>query len=179
MAKSENQKVKTLFVAKYFLENSDENHPVTAGDIVDYLKEECGIDAERRAIYRDIAALRDVYGMEIEGGQGGKYRLISRQFEFDDLRLLAECVHAAKFISASKAKSLVKTIGEFCSIYQAEDLQRHYQRRHGKEAVRQAPYSTENYLQVFEKCISKWRRKASCATRRSHLQSQPLSASHK
>ncbi|WP_349933794.1 hypothetical protein [Flavonifractor plautii] len=48
MAKSENQKVKTLFVAKYFLENSDENHPITAGDIVDYLKEECGIVAERR-----------------------------------------------------------------------------------------------------------------------------------
>ena len=124
MAKSENQKVKTLFVAKYFLENSDENHPITAGDIVDYLKSECNIEAERRAIYRDIAALRDIYGMDIEGGQGGKYRLISRQFDFDDLRLLAECVHAAKFISASKAKSLVKTIGEFCSIYQAEDLQR-------------------------------------------------------
>ena len=48
MSKSENQKVKTLFVAKYFLENSDENHPITAGDIVDYLKEECGIVAERR-----------------------------------------------------------------------------------------------------------------------------------
>lgn len=63
MAKSENQKVKMLFVAKYFLENSDENHPITAGDIVDYLREECGIEAERRTIYRDIAALRDVYGM--------------------------------------------------------------------------------------------------------------------
>ena len=124
MAKSENQKVKTLFVAKYFLENSDENHPITAGDIVDYLKEECGIVAERRAIYRDIAALRDVYGMDIDGGQGGRYRLLSRQFEFDDLRLLAECVHAAKFISASKAKELVKTISEFCSIYQAEELQK-------------------------------------------------------
>lgn len=94
MAKSENQKVKTLYVAKYFLENSDENHSVTAGDVVDYLKAECGIEAERRAIYRDIAALRDVFGMDIEGGQGGKYRLLSRQFEFDDLRLLAECVHA-------------------------------------------------------------------------------------
>ena len=33
MAKSENQKVKTLFVAKYFLENSDENHPITAGRV--------------------------------------------------------------------------------------------------------------------------------------------------
>ena len=124
MARAEKQKVKTLFVAKYFLENSDENHPITAGDIVDYLREECGIEVERRAIYRDIAALRDVYGMDIDGGQGGKYRLLSRQFEFDDLRLLAECVHAAKFISASKAKELVKTISEFCSIYQAEELQK-------------------------------------------------------
>lgn len=83
MAKSENQKVKTLFVAKFFLENSDENHPVTAGDITDYLKSECGIEAERRAIYRDIAALRDVFGMDIDGGQGGKYRLLSRQLEFE------------------------------------------------------------------------------------------------
>lgn len=124
MARTEKQKVKTLFVAKYFLENSDENHPVTAGDIVDYLREECGIEVERRAIYRDIAALRDVYKMDIDGGQGGRYRLLSRQFEFEDLRLLAECVHAAKFISASKAKELVKTISEFCSIYQAEELQK-------------------------------------------------------
>src|SRR5699024_6787449 len=124
MARAEKQKVKTLFVAKYFLENSDENHPIIAGDIVDYLREECGIEVERRAIYRDIAALRDVYGMDIAGGQGGKYRLLSRQFEFDDLRLLAECVHAAKFISASKAKELVKTISEFCSVYQAEKLQK-------------------------------------------------------
>lgn len=123
MAKSENQKVKTLYVAKYFLENSDENHPITAGDVVDYLKAECGIEAERRAIYRDIAALRDVFGMDIDGGQGGKYRLLSRQFEFDDLRLLAECVHAAKFISARQAKDLVDTLGEFCSTYQAEQLQ--------------------------------------------------------
>ena len=43
MAKSENQKLKTLYVAKYFLENSDENHPVTAGDITDYLKNEYGL----------------------------------------------------------------------------------------------------------------------------------------
>ena len=124
MAKSENQKVKTLFVAKYFLENSDENHPVTAGDITDYLKNECGIEAERRAIYRDIAALRGVFHMDIVGGQGGKYRLLSRQFEFDDLRLLAECVHAAKFISAPKAKELIAKIGKFCSMYQREELER-------------------------------------------------------
>ena len=123
MARSENQKLKTLYVAKYFMENSDENHPVTAGDIVDYLREDCEITAERRAIYRDITILRDEFGMDIDGGQGGKYRLLSRQFEFDDLCLLAECVHAAKFISAAKAKELVGTISEFCSIHQADQLQ--------------------------------------------------------
>ena len=67
MARSENQKLKTLYVAKYFMENSDENHSVAAADIIDYLEEECGITADRRSIYRDIAALRDVFGMDIEG----------------------------------------------------------------------------------------------------------------
>lgn len=123
MPKSENQKLKTLYVAKFFLENSDENHAVTANDILDYLKEECSIEAERRSIYRDIAVLRDEFGMDIDGSSGGKYRLMSRQFDQNDLRILAECVHAAKFISASKAKELVETIGEFGSIYQSESLQ--------------------------------------------------------
>ena len=72
MPKSENQKLKTLYVAKFFLENSDENHAITASDIVDYLREECSIEAERRSIYRDIAILRDEFGMDIDGGQGGR-----------------------------------------------------------------------------------------------------------
>ena len=91
MAKNEHQKLKTLFVAKYFTENSDENHAVSAGDIIDYLQEEYGLPSDRRSIYRDIAALRDQLGMDICGSQGGRYRLISRQFEYDDLLLLAEC----------------------------------------------------------------------------------------
>lgn len=79
MPKSENQKLKTMYVAKYFLEYSDENHAVTAKkDICDYLEDEYGIIAERRSIYRDIALLRDVFGMDIYGDQGNKYKLTSR-----------------------------------------------------------------------------------------------------
>lgn len=121
--KRENQKYKALLVAKYLMEFTDENHSCTANELIDYLKYEHGIEAERRSIYRDIALLRDEFGMDIDGGQGGKYRLMSRQFEQDDLRILAECVHAARFISASKAKELVSTIGELGSMYQAESLQ--------------------------------------------------------
>jgi predicted DNA-binding transcriptional regulator YafY len=123
MAKAENQKLKALYIAKYIMEYSDENHDFTATDIAQYLEEEHEITAERRSIYRDLDALKEVFSFDIESKQGGKYRLASRQFEFDDLRLLAECVDAAKFISAAKAKELVSMLSELCSIYQAEQLE--------------------------------------------------------
>lgn len=123
MPKRENQKLKTLYVAQYFLENSDNNHSVNASDIKDYLENECGIECERRSIYRDIAILRDEFGMDIDGVQGGKYKLLSRQFDFEDLLLLAQCVYATKFISKSKAEKLIQTLGEFCSIYERDKLE--------------------------------------------------------
>lgn len=123
MPKSENQKYKALYVAKYLLEYSDADHFVKTRDIIDYLESECGIVSERRSVYRDIAALRDVFGMDIEGGQGGRFCLASRQFDFDELCLLAECVYATKFISERQAKNLVSTISEFASSFQAEKLE--------------------------------------------------------
>lgn len=122
MPKSENQKLKILYVAKYLLENSDENNYVRTKDIVDHLVVDYGISAERRSIYRDINILRDVFGMDIVNGHKNKYKLMSRQFEFDDLRLLAQCVYAAKFISKNQAENIIDTLGEFCSVHQAEKL---------------------------------------------------------
>lgn len=123
MPRPEGQKLRVLYVAKFFLEYSDENHYVTSKDILDYLEEEHDIFTDRRTIYRDIAVLRDGLGFDIEGGQGGRYRLVSRDFELDDLRILAECVYAAKFISEPKAKELVEALSGLCSSYQAEELQ--------------------------------------------------------
>ncbi len=123
MARAENQKLKALYVAKYILENSDENHYFTAADIIGELEEKYGIIAERRSIYRDLDALSEAFDdFVIEGKQGGKYRLCTRQFEFDDVRLLAECVDAAKFISNEKAGQLIGTLGKLCSTHQADQL---------------------------------------------------------
>jgi len=60
---------------------------LTANDIIDYL-EDLDITAERRSVYRDIYALRDIFGMDIEGGQGGRFKLMSRQFDFEELQLI-------------------------------------------------------------------------------------------
>lgn len=128
MARGENQKVKILFVAKYLWDYSDAEHPIRVGDkdsdgdcLVKFLAEN-GVDADRRSVYRDIQVLRDIYGMDIEGGQGGRYRLKSREFDFDDLCLLTECVNSARFLPEKKAKELVETVKSFASQYQAEAL---------------------------------------------------------
>ena len=125
MPKSEKQKLKTIYIADYFLKYTDENHPTTIKDIIDYLESEHDILAERRSVLRDIIILRDEFGMDIEcPTQGGSYyQLLSRDFELDDLKLLAECIYATKFISKSKAKELVEKIGSLGSNFAAEQLQ--------------------------------------------------------
>ena len=48
--KREHQKIKPYIVLEYLMRNSDEQHAIPASDIVNYLQEDCGIDAERCAI---------------------------------------------------------------------------------------------------------------------------------
>jgi len=45
-----------------------------------------------------------------------------RKFELDDIRLLAECVYTAKFVSESKARQLIDVVCELVSEHQAENL---------------------------------------------------------
>ena len=60
--KSENQKLKTYIVMQYLLRNTDERHPATMEDIRSYLKE-CGIESERRSVYRDIEDIMKMTAM--------------------------------------------------------------------------------------------------------------------
>ena len=54
--KKNDQKMKPYLVYEYLMRYSDANHVVSANELVGYLQE-CGILAERRSIYKDIAIL--------------------------------------------------------------------------------------------------------------------------
>ena len=151
MARSENQKVKILHIAQYFLQNSDPEHYVAANDIIDYL-EDLGITAERRSVYRDIYALRDEFNMDIEGGQGGRFKLMSRQFDFEELQLMAECIYASKFIPQDKAKRLIETLTEFCSDYQGELLK---EQVYMVDRVKTTNEATLRMISTIRKAMSK------------------------
>ena len=61
--KRDHQKIKPYLVLQYLLEHTDEEHTVSAADIVAYFQEYYGIDAERRSIYKDIDEINKVLYM--------------------------------------------------------------------------------------------------------------------
>lgn len=143
--KKPNQKVKPYVVLQYLLRRTDENHVATAMDIVAYL-EECAISAERRSIYRDIQEINRVALMldedctideaaaMLEHDETDDLKLVvydkrqkgfyvrQRKFDLNDIRLLAECIYSAKFISQGQADRLAEVVCEFVSEYQAEKI---------------------------------------------------------
>ena len=124
MAIQEQNKSRPLYIANFLRAKSDKSTWVTQKKIMDYLYEEFGIMPDRKTIKRDIAMLRDEMGMDIEEEAYKGYRLLSREFELDDLRILAECVYAAKFISEEKSKDLIDVLCSFCSENQEKRMKR-------------------------------------------------------
>ena len=124
MANQELNKSRPLYIANFLRAKSDENTWVSQKAIMDYLYEEFEIMPDRKTIKRDITMLRDEMGMDIEEEAYKGYRLVSREFELDDLKILAECVYAAKFISEEKSKDLIDVLCNFCSENQENRLKR-------------------------------------------------------
>ena len=109
----------------YLLQNSDEDHPVTMKQIVEYLDAQ-GISAERKSVYDDLEALR-VFGLDIvhvEAGRFQGYFVAQRSFELPELKLLVDSVQSSKFITHKKTATLIRKIEKLASIHEAQLLQR-------------------------------------------------------
>ena len=118
------QKLKLLYLAQFFAVETDEEHPVTLERIRKHLADR-GIDCERRTLYDDIRLLQD-YGMDIIGEKKKQYvyYLASREFELAELKLLADTVAAARFITGRKSRQLIKKIASLTSRHLAGQLDR-------------------------------------------------------
>lgn len=124
MARTERQKLRLLYLKRLLEEQSDEDHPLTAQKILDHLRAQ-GIQAERKAIYDDIACLQD-FGLDIlhKLGKFGGYYLASREFELPELKLLVDAVQSSKFLTSKKSWELIEKLGHMASCHQAGSLKR-------------------------------------------------------
>lgn len=143
-----NQKMKPYLVMEYLMRHTDENHAESADNIAAYLQE-LGIDAERRSIYRDIEEINkalwllenedddaDIFAaeeaIETDKNDGEKFivydrhlkgfRVVRRKYELSDIRLMAECIYASRYISQSEAERLVDIIKGFVSEEQSREI---------------------------------------------------------
>ena len=123
--KGNNQKLKMMYLARIFSEESDDNHYLTMPEIIQKLAA-YGVNADRKTIYNDINELKK-YGLDILTSQDGRnyyYYLGSRDFELAELKLLVDSVQSSKFISEHKSRDLIKKIESLASNYEAKQLHR-------------------------------------------------------
>ena len=124
MARSEGQKLKLLYLKELLEQESDERHPVNVQKMLEYLASH-GIEAERKAIYSDIACLQE-YGMDLlhKSGKYGGYFLASRAFELPELKLLVDAVQSSRFLTTKKSLELIEKLGCLTSCHEAGSLKR-------------------------------------------------------
>lgn len=125
MAKSDNQKLKMMYLKKMLEEKTDEQHTISMQQILEEL-DGYGIKAERKSIYSDIEQLNQ-FGMDIvfRREQPSGYYLASRDFELPELKLLVDAVQASKFVTEKKSRELIKKLESQASVHDGYKLQRH------------------------------------------------------
>ena len=125
MPKSENQKLKILYIKDYLEKNSSPDHPVRTGELIDMLANRYDISCERKTIYSDIEALRS-YGMDIASnpGKNGGYYLESGVFEPSEIRLLINAIQSCRYLTENQSHELIKKLYDQCSLQDAGLLRR-------------------------------------------------------
>ena len=103
--------------------NRTELHALTVAGIQEKL-EKARHNGGTQGALPDIETLRDILGMDICSDKNGTHYLASRDFEFEELQLLADAVACSKFISEEKSRALIGKIAHLTSNFRANELQR-------------------------------------------------------
>lgn len=170
MSKSSNQKLKLLYLVKFLMQSSDEEHPVSTAQIIEELARN-NISAERKSIYDDIEALR-LFGIDVIQikGKNGGYYIGERDFELPELKLLVDSVQSSKFITQEKTYKLIKKIKNLASVYDGQLLQRQVFVSNRVKSMNESIYYTVDVIsdaitqnkkiryQYYEYTVSKERR---------------------
>ena len=125
MPKSDNQKLKILYILDYLQRNSNEANPVRASDLIAMLDRQHNIRCDRKTVYSDIAALQQ-YGIDIISlpGKNGGYYIASRNFELPELKLLIDAVQSSRYLTEKKSRELIEKLCSQCNEQDAKLMRR-------------------------------------------------------
>lgn len=116
--------IRILSLLKYLFYETDEDHPVSAQDILRHWNSN-GIHAGRKSVYNDIEVLTSL-GVDIVCVKStqNRYFIGSRLFELPELKLLVDAVESSRFITPNKSAALIQKLGKLAGRHQAPQLKR-------------------------------------------------------
>lgn len=124
MGKHTDQRDRTLLLTGILLEETDEKHPMPLVQLMERLAER-GAAAERKSLYRDLAALRR-HGLDVvfrPGSDGGWY-LGQRTFSLTELRTLVDAVAIYPHLGGKQRNALLEKLKGLTSAHQRPRLHR-------------------------------------------------------
>ncbi len=109
-----NKKMLNMLILEVLREYSDEEHSLTQQEIIKLLEKNYGMECDRRSVKNNVMCLKELgYDISMEKG----YRLLSREFDEAESRILIDSVLFSKSISTRQAKDLISKIRGLASRY--------------------------------------------------------------
>ena len=139
MPKTENQKLRILYLHDYLLHNTDEQHPASVPEMIEALKKN-GISVERKTVYDDLNCLgQDGYGMDLIR-TGNRYFIGERDFTAEEIRLLVDMVQSSNFITVKKTNELIKKLEGLMSSFGGKLLNKNVYVRNRVKTMNESVY---------------------------------------
>lgn len=109
-----NKRLLNMYILNILREFSDENHALTQQDILKQLESDYDVICDRRTVKAYVDEWIEL-GWDIVYDKG--YKMISREFDDAELRILIDSVLFSKSISTRQAQTLIKKLQGFASKY--------------------------------------------------------------
>jgi len=115
-----NKKSSILLVLKVLEEYTDEEHYLTQNEIVDKIKQDYGLELERKSIGSSLQLLEEL-DYDISKGPKGGFSLLSRTFDNTQASYLIDAIFSSRSINGKQAKKIADAVSSCFSKYQRKD----------------------------------------------------------
>lgn len=114
-----------LYILRYLYDCTDAEHDASSRDIMRMLEEKGISPPDRRTIDADVDALiaagHDIQKTHRQGALA-RYRVVERDFDTVELKILIDAVAASQFINAERSKHIIDRLASLASLSDREGL---------------------------------------------------------